>query len=55
MANDNPLNNRKKFTIEVSGIKPELIENYLIDGIDYISTSSATTKSNWIDFSMRYI
>ena len=55
MAKNNLLKNRKNLIIEVSGIKPELIENYLIDGIDYISTSSATTKSNWIDFSMRYI
>ena len=47
--------NHKRLVIEVSGIKPEEIENYLIDGIDYISTSSATTKSNWSDFSMRYI
>ena len=47
--------NRKKLIIEVSGINPDEIENYLIEGIDYISTSSAITKSKWIDFSMRYI
>jgi len=41
--------------IEVSGINPERIENYLIEGINLISTSSSTTKSKWIDFSMRYI
>jgi len=41
--------------IEVSGINPEEISKYLIDGVDLISTSSAITKSNWIDFSMRYI
>ena len=41
--------------IEVSGINPKDINNYLIDGIDLISTSSSITKSNWIDFSMRYI
>ena len=41
--------------IEVSGINPINISNYLIDGIDLISTSSSITKSNWIDFSMRYI
>ena len=46
---------RKNLIIEVSGINPDEIENYLIDGIDLISTSSATTKSKWIDFSMRYI
>ncbi len=48
-------NNCKRLIIEVSGIKPEEIEKYLIEGIDLISTSSATTKSKWIDFSMRYI
>ena len=47
--------NRKKLIIEVSGINQDEIENYLIEGIDYISTSSAITKSKWIDFSMRYI
>ena len=46
---------RKNLIIEVSGINPDEIENYLINGIDLISTSSATTKSKWIDFSMRYI
>jgi len=46
---------RKNLIIEVSGINPDEIENYLIDGINLISTSSATTKSKWIDFSMRYI
>ncbi len=46
--------NRKNLIIEVSGINPNEIETYLIDGIDYISTSSSITKSNWIDLSMRY-
>jgi len=46
---------KKDLIIEVSGINPKEINNYLIDGIDLISTSSAITKSNWIDFSMRYI
>ena len=46
---------RKNLIIEVSGINPDEIENYLINGINLISTSSATTKSKWIDFSMRYI
>ena len=46
--------NRKKLIIEVSGINPNEIDTYLIDGIDYISTSSSITKSKWIDLSMRY-
>ena len=45
---------KKKLSIEVSGINPNEIEDYLIEGIDYISTSSSITKSNWIDLSMRY-
>ena len=49
-----PKGNRKDLIIEVSGIKPNQIESYLIEGIDFISTSSSTTKSNWIDLSMRY-
>ena len=48
-------NSRKNLIIEVSGINPLEIEKYLIKGIDYISTSAPITKSNWIDFSMRYI
>ena len=46
---------RNDLIIEVSGINPINISNYLIDGIDLISTSSSITKSNWIDLSMRYI
>ena len=49
-----PEGNKKDLIIEVSGIKPNQIESYLIEGIDFISTSSSTTKSNWIDLSMRY-
>ena len=49
-----PEGNRKKLIIEVSGINPKEIDSYLIEGIDLISTSSAVTKSNWIDLSMRY-
>ena len=45
----------KNLIIEVSGINPKEIDNYLIEGIDLISTSSSITKSNWIDLSMRYI
>ncbi len=53
---DNKLKKSKKeLVIEVSGINPNEIEKYLIKGINFISTSSATTKSKWIDFSMRYI
>ena len=46
---------RNDLIIEVSGINPINISNYLVDGVDLISTSSSITKSNWIDFSMRYI
>ncbi len=46
---------KNNLIIEVSGINPKDISNYLIDGVDLISTSSSITKSNWIDFSMRYI
>ena len=48
-------NNAKNLIIEVSGINHLEIEKYLIEGIDYISTSSSVTKSKWIDLSMRYI
>ena len=46
---------KNNLIIEVSGINPRNISNYLIEGVDLISTSSSITKSNWIDFSMRYI
>tara|TARA_Y100000589_G_scaffold71731_1_gene64231 strand:- start:736 stop:1587 length:852 start_codon:yes stop_codon:yes gene_type:complete len=49
------INNHNKLIIEVSGINHLEIDKYLIEGIDYISTSSSVTKSNWIDLSMRYI
>ena len=52
---NNSFKKKKNLIIEVSGINPDEIENYMIDGINLISTSSATTKSKWIDFSMRYI
>ena len=48
-------NNSKQLIIEVSGINHLEIDKYLIEGIDFISTSSSVTKSKWIDFSMRYI
>ncbi len=54
-ANSNVKEINKNLIIEVSGINPKEINNYLIDGIDLISTSSSITKSNWIDLSMRYI
>ena len=53
--NNNCKEAKRNLIIEVSGINPDKIENYMIDGINLISTSSATTKSKWIDFSMRYI
>ncbi len=46
---------KNNLIIEVSGINPRDISKYLIDGVDLISTSSSITKSNWLDFSMRYI
>ena len=46
---------KNNLIIEVSGINPSDITKYIIDGVDLISTSSSITKSNWIDFSMRYI
>ena len=46
---------KSNLIIEVSGINPKDISKYLVDGVDLISTSSSITKSNWIDFSMRYI
>ena len=56
LSNNNKLkSSRKDLIIEVSGINHMEIDKYLIEGIDYISTSSCTTKSNWIDLSMRYI
>ena len=53
-CNNFPKENKKKLVIEVSGINANEIDKYLIDGIDFISTSSPITKSNWIDLSMRY-
>ena len=46
---------KNNLIIEISGINFRDIKSYLIDGVDLISTSSSITKSNWIDFSMRYI
>ena len=40
--------------IEVSGINPNNLSDYIHTGIDLISTSAPITKSNWIDLSMRF-
>ncbi len=40
--------------IEVSGINPNNLSDYIFTGIDLISTSAPITKSKWIDFSMRF-
>ena len=40
--------------IEVSGINPNQISDYIYTGIDLISTSAPITKSIWIDLSMRF-
>ncbi len=40
--------------IEVSGINPNNLPDYIFTGVDLISTSAPITKSKWIDFSMRY-
>ena len=40
--------------IEVSGINPNNLSEYIFTGIDLISTSAPITKSKWIDFSMRF-
>ena len=40
--------------IEVSGINPNHLSDYIHTGIDLISTSAPITKSKWIDFSMRF-
>ena len=40
--------------IEVSGINPNNISDYIFTGIDLISTSAPITQSKWIDLSMRF-
>ncbi|MBW3041249.1 carboxylating nicotinate-nucleotide diphosphorylase [Prochlorococcus marinus] len=52
-------NNNSKYVsqnivIEVSGINPNNLSDYISTGIDLISTSAPITKSKWIDFSMRF-
>ena len=44
----------KDIVIEVSGVNPNNLSDYVSTGIDLISTSAAITKSKWIDFSMRF-
>ena len=44
----------QNIVIEVSGINPNNLSDYIFTGIDLISTSAPITKSNWIDFSMRF-
>jgi nicotinate-nucleotide pyrophosphorylase (carboxylating) len=44
----------KNIVIEVSGINPNNLSDYIFTGIDLISTSAPMTKSKWIDFSMRF-
>ncbi len=46
--------NSQNFVIEVSGVDPNKLSDYIFTGIDLISTSAAITKSKWIDFSMRF-
>ncbi len=44
----------KNIVLEVSGINPNNLADYVFTGIDLISTSAPITKSKWIDFSMRF-
>ena len=44
----------QNIVIEVSGINPNNLSDYILTGIDLISTSASITKSKWIDFSMRF-
>ena len=44
----------QNIVIEVSGINPNNLSDYILTGIDLISTSAPITKSKWVDFSMRY-
>jgi len=44
----------QNIVIEVSGINPNNLSDYISTGIDLISTSAPITKSKWIDFSMRF-
>jgi len=44
----------QNIVIEVSGINPNDLSDYIYTDIDLISTSAPITKSKWIDFSMRF-
>ena len=44
----------QNIVIEVSGINPNNLSDYIFTGIDLISTSAPITKSDWMDFSMRF-
>ena len=44
----------QNIVIEVSGINPNNLSDYISTGIDLISTSAPITKSKWLDFSMRF-
>ena len=43
-----------QIVIEVSGINPTELKNYVNTGVDLISTSAPITRSSWVDFSMRF-
>ena len=44
----------QNIVIEVSGINPNHLSEYISTDIDLISTSAPITKSKWLDFSMRF-
>ena len=44
----------QNIVIEVSGVNPNNLSEYISTGIDLISTRAPITKSKWIDFSMRF-
>ena len=44
----------QNIVIEISGINPNHLSDYISTGVDLISTSAPITKSKWIDFSMRF-
>ncbi len=52
--NSNSKHVSQNIVIEVSGINPNNLSDYIFTGIDLISTSAPITKSKWIDFSMRF-
>jgi nicotinate-nucleotide pyrophosphorylase (carboxylating) len=41
--------------LEASGIQPDVLAAYAATGIDLISTSAPTTRSSWLDLSMRFL